>query len=51
MLAALGLGLLNSYAEFWSDASLAKVIVFAVIIAFLQIRPQGMFVLRSRALT
>lgn len=51
VLAALGLGPLNSYAEFWSDASLAKVIVFAVIIAFLQIRPQGMFVLRSRALT
>ena len=51
VLAAIGLGLLNSYAEFWSDASLAKVIVFAVIIAFLQIRPQGMFVLRSRVLT
>ncbi|MGW6494536.1 urea ABC transporter permease subunit UrtB [Nonomuraea angiospora] len=51
VLAAIGLGLLNSYAEFWSDASLAKVIVFAVIIAFLQVRPQGMFVLRSRALT
>ncbi|MEV4474428.1 urea ABC transporter permease subunit UrtB [Nonomuraea salmonea] len=51
VLAAAGLGLLNSYAEFWSDASLAKVIVFAVIIAFLQIRPQGMFVLRSRVLT
>jgi urea transport system permease protein len=26
-------------------------VVFAVIIAFLQFRPQGMFVLRSRALT
>ncbi|MEV5558694.1 urea ABC transporter permease subunit UrtB [Nonomuraea wenchangensis] len=51
VLAAAGLGLLNSYAEFWSDASLAKVIVFAVIIAFLQVRPQGMFVLRSRVLT
>ncbi|TMR99068.1 urea ABC transporter permease subunit UrtB [Nonomuraea basaltis] len=51
VLAALGLGLLNSYAEFWSDASLAKVIVFAAIIAFLQVRPQGMFVLRSRVLT
>ncbi|MEU6780864.1 urea ABC transporter permease subunit UrtB [Nonomuraea angiospora] len=51
VLAAIGLGLLNSYAEFWSDASLAKVIVFAVIIAFLQVRPQGMFVLRSRVLT
>jgi urea transport system permease protein len=51
VLAAAGLGLLNSYAEFWSDASLAKVIVFAAVIAFLQVRPQGMFVLRSRALT
>jgi urea transport system permease protein len=51
VLAALGLGLLNSYAEFWSDASLAKVIVLAAVIAFLQVRPQGLFVLRSRALT
>lgn len=51
VLAAVALGLLNSYAEFWSDASLAKVIVLVVIIAFLQIRPQGMFVLRSRVLT
>jgi urea transport system permease protein len=51
VIAAVALGMLNSFAEFWTDASLAKVIVFAVIIAFLQIRPQGMFVLRSRALT
>ncbi|GLX92321.1 urea ABC transporter permease subunit UrtB [Herbidospora sp. NEAU-GS84] len=51
VIAALALGLLNSYAEFWTNASLAKVIVFAVIIAFLQFRPQGLFVLRSRALT
>ncbi|GAA2854697.1 urea ABC transporter permease subunit UrtB [Streptosporangium fragile] len=51
VIAAAGLGLLNSYAEFWSDASLAKVIVFAAIIAFLQFRPQGLFVVRSRALT
>ncbi|GAA5081535.1 urea transport system permease protein [Thermocatellispora tengchongensis] len=51
VIAAAGLGLLNSYAEFWTDASLAKVIVFAVIVAFLQFRPQGLFVVRSRALT
>ncbi|GAB1817015.1 urea ABC transporter permease subunit UrtB [Herbidospora sp. RD11066] len=51
VIAALALGLLNSYAEFWTNASLAKVIVFVVIIAFLQFRPQGLFVLRSRALT
>ncbi|MEU8265748.1 urea ABC transporter permease subunit UrtB [Sphaerisporangium sp. NPDC049002] len=51
VIAAAALGLLNSYAEFWTDASLAKVIVFVAIIAFLQVRPQGLFVLRSRALT
>ena len=51
VLAALALGLLNSFVEFWTDASFAKVVVFAAIVAFLQFRPQGMFVLRSRALT
>jgi urea transport system permease protein len=51
ILAALALGVINSYVEFWTDASLAKVVVFAVIVAFLQVRPQGLFVLRTRALT
>ncbi|MDG4766545.1 urea ABC transporter permease subunit UrtB [Solwaraspora sp. WMMD406] len=51
VIAAIALGVINSYVEFWTDASLAKVVVFAVIVAFLQFRPQGMFVLRSRALT
>ncbi|MFI7547904.1 urea ABC transporter permease subunit UrtB [Actinoplanes sp. NPDC049599] len=53
VIAAFALGVLNSFVEFWTanGASLAKVVVFAVIIAFLQFRPQGMFVLRSRALT
>jgi urea transport system permease protein len=53
VLAALALGILNSFVEFWVDngASFAKVVVFAVIIGFLQLRPQGMFVVRSRALT
>ncbi|MFI0354713.1 urea ABC transporter permease subunit UrtB [Actinomadura sp. 9N407] len=51
VIAAFALGMLNSYAEFWTSASLAKVIVFAAIIGFLQVRPQGMFVLRTRALT
>ncbi|RNL82458.1 urea ABC transporter permease subunit UrtB [Halostreptopolyspora alba] len=51
ILAALALGLLNAFSEFWTDASLAKVIVFVAIIGFLQARPQGMFTVRSRALT
>jgi urea transport system permease protein len=44
------LGLLNGFVEFWTDASLAKVVVFVVIVGFLQARPQGMFVLRGRSL-
>ncbi len=53
VIAAFALGVLNSFVEFWTanGASFAKVVVFAVIIAFLQVRPQGMFVLKSRALT
>ncbi|GAA2498003.1 urea ABC transporter permease subunit UrtB [Winogradskya humida] len=53
VIAAFVLGVLNSFVEFWTanGASFAKVVVFAVIIAFLQFRPQGMFVLKSRALT
>ncbi|NUT52463.1 MAG: urea ABC transporter permease subunit UrtB [Saccharothrix sp.] len=50
VLAALALGFLNGYLEFWTDASLAKVLVFVAVIAFLQVRPQGMFVLKGRAL-
>jgi urea transport system permease protein len=50
VLAAVALGFLNGYLEFWTDASLAKVLVFAAVIAFLQVRPQGMFALKGRAL-
>jgi urea transport system permease protein len=53
VIAAFALGVLNSFVEFWTanGASFAKVVVFAVIIGFLQFRPQGMFVLKTRALT
>lgn len=50
VLAALALGLLNGYVEFWTNASLAKVVAFVAIVAFLQVRPQGMFALRGRVL-
>lgn len=50
VIAAFALGVLSSFMEEWTNASLAKVVVFAVIVAFLQYRPQGLFVLRSRAL-
>lgn len=51
VIAAFALGVLNSFTEWWTDASLARVVVFVVIVAFLQVRPQGVVVLRSRALS
>jgi urea transport system permease protein len=51
VIAAVALGLLNSFVQVWTDASIAKVVVFMAIIAFLQFRPQGLFVLRTRSLT
>ncbi|WP_433490583.1 urea ABC transporter permease subunit UrtB [Nocardia grenadensis] len=50
VLAAVALGLLNSFIEYSTTASVAKVIVFVVIVVFLQIRPQGLFTIRSRSL-
>jgi urea transport system permease protein len=50
VIAAIGLGLINAFVEFNSEASIAKVVVFVTIVAFLQVRPQGLFVLKSRGL-
>ncbi|MCX0271934.1 urea ABC transporter permease subunit UrtB [Nocardia zapadnayensis] len=50
VLAAVALGLLNSFIEYSTTASVAKVIVFVVIVVFLQVRPQGLFTIRSRSL-
>ena len=49
--AALGLGILQSLVEFKTQASLAKVICFVAVVALLQVRPQGLVSVRSRALT
>jgi urea transport system permease protein len=51
VIAAFALGVLTSFTEWWTDASLARVVVFVVIVGFLQFRPQGLVVLRSRALS
>ncbi|MBJ7331435.1 MAG: urea ABC transporter permease subunit UrtB [Solirubrobacteraceae bacterium] len=50
VIAAVALGIINSLAEYWTEASLAKVIVFVCIIVFLQFRPQGIFATESRGL-
>lgn len=50
VLAALGLGVFNAMVEYETQASLAKVLIFVLIVAFLQLRPQGLVAMRTRAL-
>ncbi len=50
VIAAFGLGLLQATFEYSTTASIAKVLVFVVIVVFLQIRPQGIFSVRTRSL-
>lgn len=47
---ALGIGVFNTLFEWWSNASLGKVIVFLLIVAFLQWKPKGLFAVRTRQL-
>jgi len=48
--ASLGVGVTNQLLEPWLGAVLGKIIVLAAIILFLQWRPAGIFVTRSRSL-
>ncbi len=48
VLAALSIGVFSSFLEFYSTATIGKVLVFALIIFFLQFRPQGMIAVRGR---
>ncbi|ARK32772.1 High-affinity branched-chain amino acid transport system permease protein LivH [Halalkalibacter krulwichiae] len=50
VIGAMGIGLFNTVFEFWTNASMGKVLVFALIILFLQWRPEGLFSLRTRSL-
>jgi urea transport system permease protein len=50
VIAAFGIGFLNSFIEYNTTASLAKVILFGLIVIFLQVRPQGLFTVRTRSL-
>ena len=51
VMAAMSLGVLNAFVEYGTQASFAKVVVFVAIVAFLQVRPQGLVALRTRTLT
>lgn len=50
ILAALALGMANSFIEYNTSASIAKAGVFLLIVLFLQWRPQGMIVQQRRGL-
>ena len=50
VIAAFALGLLQAGFEYSTTASLAKVLLFVVIVAFLQVRPQGLVSVRTRSL-
>jgi urea transport system permease protein len=50
VLAAVSLGMLDSFVEYKTDASLGKVVVFVCIVIFLQFRPQGIFAQQQRGL-
>lgn len=50
VIAAFALGMLQAMVEYSTTASIAKVIVFAAIVGFLQLRPQGIVSVRSRGL-
>ncbi|TVY08564.1 urea ABC transporter permease subunit UrtB [Paenibacillus cremeus] len=47
---ALGIGVLNTAFEYTTSATLGKVIVFTLMIAFLQWKPSGLVTMKSRAL-
>lgn len=47
---AFGIGLTGTLFEFWTTASIGKVLVFVCIMAFLQWKPMGLVTMRSRSL-
>ncbi|MGH1489813.1 MAG: urea ABC transporter permease subunit UrtB [Acidimicrobiales bacterium] len=51
VVAAFALGVLNSYTEFSTSASIGRAIVFAMVIVFLQFRPNGLVSFQTRGLT
>lgn len=50
VLAAFALGILQSFFQLSTTASLAKVLLLVVVVVFLQLRPQGLFSVRTRSL-
>lgn len=51
VIAALAVGITTAFLADWTTGSLAQVITFALVVVFLQIKPQGLFTVRTRGLT
>jgi len=50
VIAAWAVGVLTAYVTDWTSGSMAQVITFAIVVVFLQVRPQGLFTVRTRGL-
>ena len=50
VIAAFAVGIATAFLTDWTSGSMAQVIAFVLVVLFLQIRPQGLFTVRTRAL-
>jgi urea transport system permease protein len=50
VIAAWVVGVATAYLTDWTSGSMAQVITFALVVVFLQVRPQGLFTVRTRSL-
>ena len=50
VIAAWVVGVATAFLTDWTSGSMAQVITFALVVVFLQVRPQGLFTVRTRAL-
>jgi len=50
VIAAWAVGVLSAFLTDWSSGSMAQVMTFAIVVVFLQVRPQGLVTVRTRGL-
>jgi urea transport system permease protein len=50
LIAAWVVGVATAFLTDWTSGSMAQVVTFALVVVFLQLRPQGLFTVRTRAL-
>jgi urea transport system permease protein len=50
VIAAFALGITGAFLTWWTSGSLATVLTFLLVVVFLQVRPQGLFTVRTRSL-